>query len=234
MKDLEEKKKIKKDISKNEKFSTKNMLPISEIRDDTIILKDWWLRAIIKVWGLNLDLKSYEEQQIAVQQYKRFLNWLDFPIQILIRSTYLDITDYIQFLKTKVNNIENDVLKWYWEEYLKFLEKINLTQWIAYSKEFYIIVPYYPLNDNKEVKKSWFTKLLNTLTWWEETPEKIVARYRDFLKNKKHLDTRCNIIIEGLKSLWMIAERLKVDEIISLLFKVYNPYAHKSQAEFKR
>jgi hypothetical protein len=32
----------------------------------------------------------------------------------------------------------------------------------------------------------------------------------------------------------MIAERLKVDEIISLLFKVYNPYAHKSQAELKK
>jgi hypothetical protein len=37
---VEEKNKVKKNLQSNEKFSTKNMLPISEIRDDTIILKD--------------------------------------------------------------------------------------------------------------------------------------------------------------------------------------------------
>lgn len=38
------------------------MLPISEIHGDTIILKDGGYRNIIKVTGLNLDLKSEDEQ----------------------------------------------------------------------------------------------------------------------------------------------------------------------------
>ncbi len=225
-----EKEKIKKKQNQQEQINTLKLLPISEIRGNTIILKDWWLRAIIKVWGLNLDLKNFEEQQITIEQYKRFLNWLDFPIQILVRSTYLDITDYINFINEKVNNIENDILKWYWKEYLNFLEKINLQQWIAFSKEFYIIVPFYPVNDTTNIKKSWWQKLLDTLNAWE-TPEKIVSRYRQFKKNNKHLDTRCNIIIEWLKSLWIMAERLELEEIIALLFKVYNPTSHKNQAE---
>ena len=71
------------------------MLPISEIRDGTIILKDGGLRGILKVEGLNLDLKNADEQAIVLEQYKRFLNGLDFPIQILVRNTYLDLTDYL-------------------------------------------------------------------------------------------------------------------------------------------
>ncbi|MBO4203709.1 hypothetical protein J5893_02655 [bacterium] len=71
------------------------MLPISEIRDGTIILKDGGLRGILKVEGLNLDLKNADEQAVVLEQYKRFLNGLDFPIQILVRNTYLDLTDYL-------------------------------------------------------------------------------------------------------------------------------------------
>jgi hypothetical protein len=31
-----------------------------------------------------------------------------------------------------------------------------------------------------------------------------------------------------------MAERIDLEEIISLLFKVYNPTAHKAQAEYKK
>ena len=30
-------------------FNTETMLPISEIKSETIILKDWWLRCILKI-----------------------------------------------------------------------------------------------------------------------------------------------------------------------------------------
>lgn len=39
-------------------FNTETMLPISEIKNNTIILKDGGIRAILKVSGLNLDLKN--------------------------------------------------------------------------------------------------------------------------------------------------------------------------------
>ena len=57
-------------------FNTETMLPISEIKNGIVILKDGWLRSIIKVEWLNLDLKNYDEQQVILEQYKRFLNWL--------------------------------------------------------------------------------------------------------------------------------------------------------------
>jgi hypothetical protein len=48
---------------------------------------------------------------------------------------------------------------------------------------------------NKQIKKSWITKFIDLITS-SDTPEKIVQNYRIFKKNKKQLDTNCNIIIE--------------------------------------
>lgn len=226
-----EKDKIQKGI-KNNPFNTETMLPISEIRGNTIVLKDSGLRAILKVTGLNIDLRNYDEQEVVVEQYKRFLNGLDFPIQILIRNTYLELSDYIQYMHEHVNRIDNKALKEQGDSYITFLDQINTKQGLIYVKEFYIVIPYYPLEEDKlNVRKPRWRKFLDALSKME-TPEKIVQRYRVLLKHEKYLETRVNVISEGLKGLWMYAERLDLTDILSLLFKCYNPDAHKDQAEY--
>lgn len=211
----------------NMPFNTESMLPVSEIRGDVIILKDWGLRSIIKVFWLNLDLKNYEEQLVSIEQYKRFLNWLDFPIQIVARSSYLDLTDYIEYMKEKLEKIENEILKNQWDMYVSFLDEINSKQWLIYTKEFYIIVPYYSLeSDMGKVRRAWRKKFLDSLDN-KESAEKIVARYREFIKNRQHLDTRCYLIMEWLRNVWLVCERFDTPEIISLLFKVHNPTSQK-------
>lgn len=178
-------------------FNTETMLPLSEIRGDTMVLKDGGLRAIIRVSGLNLDLKNADEQDIVIQQYKRFLNGLDFPIQILVRSTYLDLTHYLTYMRDKVQGIDNDILKQHGDQYVSFLDEINLAQGLIYVKEFYIVVPYYSdsTDEEKSIKKSWRQKFLNVLES-KDSAEKIVERYRSFVKNRKFLDTRCALISE--------------------------------------
>lgn len=212
-------------------FNTETMLPISEIRNDTILLKDGWLRAVLKVTGVNLDLKNYDEQEIVLQQYKRFLNTLAFPIQILIRNTYLDLSGYISYVNWNLKKITNPILKWQWEEYSKFLENIDLQQWLIYVKEFYIIIPFYADgNDNKQVNKSRMSKLMAVLNA-KDNVEKVIARYRGFLKNKNQIDMRCSLITEGLAWIWIPCERATTSEIINLLFRYYNPLLHNAQAE---
>ncbi len=215
---------------KNNVFNTETMLPVSEIRGDTIILKDWWIRAILKITWINIDLRNYDEQEVIVEQYKKFLNWLDFPLQILIRNNYLELSDYIEYMHKNVNALDEWLLKDQWDWYVQFLEDINSKQWLIYVKEFYVVVPYYPMEeDSKNIRKPWRQKFMNALSN-VETPEKIVDRYRIFLKNDKFLDTRVNVVSESLKWVWMYAERLWTTDIISLLFKCYNPDAHKDQA----
>lgn len=212
-------------------FNTETMLPFSEIKNDTIILKDWWLRAILRISWLNLDLKNWDEQWIVLEQYKKFLNWLDFPIQILVRNSYLDLSNYINYMKDNVEKIENLTLKWQWDWYIKFLQDIDMQQGLIYTKDFYIVVPYYEWEkDAEKINKSWFTKFLDVLNSKDDA-EKIVARYRDFLKWRKMLETRCNLITEWLNSMWIWVDKITNPEIISLLFRCHNPLIHNSQSE---
>lgn len=213
-------------------FNSETMLPISEVKNGIVILKDWWLRSIIKVEWLNLDLKNYDEQQVILEQYKRFLNWLAFPIQILIRNTYLDLTEYLSYLRNNLKEIENPALKNQWQSYLSFLEWIDDQQWLIYVKEFYVVIPYYwDERDAEQVNRSWWDKFLNVLNAKDDV-EMIVERYRTFIKSEQNIQTRENVLIAWLNDLWMSAERLDTAWVISLLFRMYNPLLDSSQARF--
>ena len=213
-------------------FNTETMLPISEFKNGIVILKDWGLRSILKVEWLNLDLKNYDEQQVILEQYKRFLNGLSFPVQILIRNTYLDLAEYLSYLKKNLKEITNPALKNQWDSYITFLEWIDNQQWLIYVKEFYIVIPYYwDERDAEQVNRSWWDKFLNILNAKDDV-EMIVDRYRTFIKCEQNIQTRENVLIAGLNDLWMSAERMDTAGVVSLLFRMYNPLLDSSQARF--
>lgn len=227
---LQEQRKVSKG-KKNNVYNTETMLPISEIRNTTVVLRDGWVRAIIKVTGLNLDLRNYDEQVSVIEQYKKFLNGLTFPMQILVRSTYLDLSDYITYASDQIANLTQKSLKAQGDSYVEFLDTINAKTGLIYVKEFYIIVPYYSMeDDSNNIRKSRRQKFIDALSP-AQTAEQIVKGYRSFLRNEKFLDTRVNLILEWLKGIWVYGERLGISDIISLLFRVYNPEAHKNMWE---
>ncbi|MCR5412954.1 MAG: hypothetical protein K6E76_08480 [Patescibacteria group bacterium] len=192
---LLEQKKIQK-TNPDSQYNTEKMLPIEEIKDGVLILKDGGIRSIIKVEGVNLDLKNYDEIQVILEQYKRFLNGLNFPIQILIRNTYLDLTNYLDYIRENIHKLSSNALKKQGEEYLTFLEKIDSNQGLIFVKEFYIIVPFYSEEkESEQINKSFFNKFMSFLDKKDQT-EAIVDRYRKFLKNKKELKTRTSVLIE--------------------------------------
>ena len=197
-------------------FNTETMLPISEIKDGYAILKDGGIRAVLKADGINLDLKNFNEIQSTLEQYKRFLNGLEFPLQFLVRNTYLDLREYW-------------ALKEQGKNYASFLEDINMKQGLIYVKEFYVIIPYYVNEaDTDQVKKPRRSKFMDTLNAKDDI-ETIVARYRNFVKGQKMLNTRIALIQEGLWGMGIKTELLNTKELISLLFSVYNPLLDSTQ-----
>lgn len=232
MASLLEEKLIQKGKKSDQLYNTETMLPISEIQEDTVILKDGGLRAIIKVEWLNLDLRNDDETLMVLEQYKRFINSLDFPIQILIRNTYLDLTQYIHHMENSVSKITAPLLKNQWEQYISFLDKISAQQGLIFVKEFYVVVPYYSESNKSDmIKKPRWQKLLMVLDA-QDGIDKIVGRYRTFIKHRRQLDVRTNLVIEGLKGAGMRTERLQLKDIVSLLFSSYNPAVHVSQSDF--
>lgn len=210
-------------------FNTETMLPISEIKDGYAILKDGGIRAILKADGINLDLKNFNEIQSTLEQYKRFLNGLEFPLQFLVRNTYLDLREYLNYVTTNVEKLDPWALKEQGKNYASFLEDINMKQGLIYVKEFYVIIPYYVNEaDTDQVKKPRRSKFMDTLNAKDDI-ETIVARYRNFVKGQKMLNTRIALIQEGLWGMGIKTELLNTKDLISLLFSVYNPLLDSTQ-----
>ena len=78
--------------------STQEAIPIEDIRDNLVILKDGSAALILQVSALNFDLLSQREQEALIFAYGSLLNSLSFSIQIFIRSQKKDITGYLGLL----------------------------------------------------------------------------------------------------------------------------------------
>jgi len=126
---------------KKQKVQTiQNYMKISQIRNDTIILKNGGLRAVIEIEALNFNLKSETEQKAIIAGYESFVNTLTFPVQIVVRSTKMNIDPYLLNLRNRAEEHTNDLLKEQTLDYANFIEKIVDVADIM-QKRFYIVVP---------------------------------------------------------------------------------------------
>ena len=63
------------------KNATQEFVPIDDVRDGIVILKDGSMRGILMASSINFALKSDDERQAILLQFQDFLNSLDFSIQ---------------------------------------------------------------------------------------------------------------------------------------------------------
>ena len=84
--------------------ATQEYVPIKEVRDGIIVLKDGSLRALVLTSSINFSLKSEDERQAIIYQFQDFLNSLDFSIQIFLQSRKLDIRPYIALMEQQKKN----------------------------------------------------------------------------------------------------------------------------------
>src|SRR5438034_8260981 len=91
--------------------ATQEFVPIQEVKDGIVILKDGSMRGVVLASSLNFSLKSDEERNAIILQFQDFLNSLDFPVQISIQSRRLDIRPYIALLEDRYKEQINDLMK---------------------------------------------------------------------------------------------------------------------------
>ena len=115
-------------------------LPIENIYKDGIVkLKNNKLIKILKVSPINYNLKSDLEKEAILNSYKVFLKTCNFDIQILIQSSKEDLSSHIKNIQKNVNKKGNNYLKDIAQNYINYIQEINLTRKSA-SKNFYIIL----------------------------------------------------------------------------------------------
>ena len=125
---------------------------IDIIYDDGIIkLKNNRFIKILKVEPVNYNLKSDLEKNSILNSYKIFLKTCNFDIQILIQSSKENLDKHILKIQKNIQNIKNNYLKELSEDYIKYINKINLTKKSS-SKNFYIIISNNNLKNSKNTQ----------------------------------------------------------------------------------
>lgn len=214
-------KKNKKTSASKVGASTQKYLDIAEIKDNTVIMKDGTLRAVLMVSSINFALKSEDEQNAVISSYVRFLNNLRFTLQIVIQSRELEIDNYLSYLQEKEKEQTNKLLKVQTADYINYIKELTSIGRIM-SKRFFVVVPYDPLTDKK---KGFFSLLKEALR-----PATIIKlKKKTFDRYQEQLDRRLESVMSGLESMGVSVARLDTQSLIELYYKTYNPETSKNQ-----
>lgn len=204
--------------------STQRYLPFSQIRENVIIMKDSSARMVMVCSPINFLLKSTEEQDSIIMSFQRFLNSLDFPVQIMVRSTKLDINGYLDKLWGLAVKQKNTLLQNQTYEYIEYLRKLVEIAQIM-KKEFYIVVPF-DQEEGKSVRDISFFGAFRTfwssINGWDDV-SKVRSQIRNFGNLKRWLSTRVNTVRTSLESIGIRATPLEKEDLIRLMTDYYNP-----------
>jgi hypothetical protein len=196
--------------------ATQEFIPIKEVRDGIIVLKDGELRAIILANSVNLSLKSSDEQKATILQFQNFLNTLDFFVQISVQSRKLDIRPYLLLLENRIKVQSEPLLKLQTKEYIEFIRNFTETVSIM-TKSFFVIVPYThtALKSDSGILGKFFSR--------KSTEQAKVAKQVDFEEKRTQLEERVAVIQQGLGRCGINSAQLGTEEVVEVFYKVFNP-----------
>jgi len=198
--------------------STQNFIDIDNIRSDVVLLKGGQMRAILKVSSINLALKSQDEQQAIIYSYQSFLNALDFPIQILVSSRYMNTDRYVESLQKLVDTQPTELMQIQTQEYISFIQEFTAQTHII-STDFYVVIPFSLVEIG--VEEGGGGERLKSLLGQQSKLDTI--EQEKFLSYKKQLLQRAEFVAGNLHRLGLEAKLLNTEELISLFWSLYNP-----------
>ncbi len=193
--------------------STQEFLPVADISNNLVLLKNGGAAIILESSSLNFGLLSEREQVGVISSYAALLNSLSFPIQIHIRSQKKDIGKYIDYLYSAQQKITNPKLKAFMDNYIKFIKE-TVKKKNVLGKSFYIILPLSPLELG--VAKSFKVSVQSGYK---------LPYPKSYILNKAGtiLGPRRDHVVRQGARLGLTIKQLNNDAILNLLYKTFNP-----------
>lgn len=195
--------------------ATQQYLDIQEIKDDSVVLRDGTLRAVLLVSSINFSLKSEDEQEAVIESYTQFLNSLSFNLQIVIQSRKLNIDEYLERLKRVEQEQTNELLKVQTGDYRQFVgELVEIAD--IMTKRFYVVVPYSPAQEHP---RGFFSRVVEAVS-----PTSIIhLKQKKFEEYHQELAKRIEAVADSLSAAGLKSVRLDTQSLIELYYATYNP-----------
>jgi hypothetical protein len=200
---------------KNRARPSQEFVPIEQVRDGILVLKDGSIRSVLMASSINMVLKSMDEQAAILAQFETFLNSLDFSIQIFIQSRELDIRPYLTLLENQLEHQESELMKIQIREYIEFVHSFVEGSSIM-TKGFYIIVPYNPVSLELKTGSGGITALFKSNENNTNMSMQLFEEYRS------QIEQRVSVIVQGLSRTGVHIAQLGTEEVIELFYRLFN------------
>jgi type IV secretory pathway VirB4 component len=192
--------------------ATQQFVPIADIHDDVVILKDGQICTVLLASSINFGLKSIDEQQAILSQFQSFLNSIDFSIQIYIQSRRLDIRPYLEKLEARTSLQENDLMRIQLREYIEFISTFT-NQVDIMTKNFFVVIPYTPLN----------LEITGISRFIPQKPDQKERSAEKFFEDRTQLELRVSVVEQGLMRIGIRTAPLGTEELVELFYHIFNP-----------
>ncbi|OGC47801.1 hypothetical protein A2886_00235 [candidate division WWE3 bacterium RIFCSPHIGHO2_01_FULL_42_13] len=207
------------------KSTTQEHLDMEDIKDDLVVLKSGDVAAVITTTAVNFALLSEIEQDALIAAFSMLLNSITFPMQVVIRSKRVDISNYLTKVVQTERSLTDPLLKQQAQSYRKYIQEIIKVNDVL-DKKFYVVVPsgsakYQELGSSPF---DWIGRLLGM-----HTKRVKVNVEQALLRAKPDLLPKVEHLIGEFNRLGIKARQLNTQEIVELYFDFYNPATAQSQ-----
>lgn len=199
--------------------AAQDFVPIQEVRDGVIILKDGSLRTLLMASSINLALKSQDEQQAIIGQFQNFLNSLEFTVQFFVESRSLDIRPYVALLEERYAAELDDLMKVQIREYIAFIKDFTERSNIM-TKNFFIVVPYDPALIHRGGNLAGTLAALLPNSGKGGSAGISNERFEEY---RTQIEQRMAVVEQGLVRTGVRVVSLGTEEVIELFYKLFNP-----------
>lgn len=197
----------------NPKQTAQDFVPISDVKENVVVFKDGRMCSILLASSINFALKSVDEQRAILEQFQALLNTLDFSIQFYTQSRRLDIEPYLDLLRAREPEQDNDLMRIQLREYIEFI-KTFVTEVDIMAKNFFVVIPYTPATLNLNGGISSFLGNKRRTTETEETT---------FEENRLQLEQRATLVAQGLNRIGVRTITLENEALVELYYHIFNP-----------
>lgn len=202
-------------MAEKKQSTTQNFVPLRDVRDNVVILKNGQMNMVLLASSINFALKSIDEQEAILRQFQAFLNTIDFSLQFYIQSRRLDIQPYLDTLAAREAKQDNDLMRIQLREYMQFVKTFT-TEVDVMTKSFFVVVPYTPVTANIQSNLGSFKELLGG-------QKNVYFDDKNFAEHKLQLEQRTALVEQGLSAIGVRTIILQSDELVELYYHIFNP-----------
>ncbi len=121
--------------------SAAQQIGIKALVDDILVIDDSHYRLVMETSTVNLELKSEAEQDAIIDTFQSFLNGLNGPLQILVKTREVEASSLLEAIESRLKQEDQPAYRDQLHGYAKFVKGLISTSRIL-SRNYYVVIEY--------------------------------------------------------------------------------------------